>query len=93
MINLLYPAKDQKFGEFLKIHVEFMATLRRQKNQPREFDLELEEGVTVRDVMKQYFNSEEMKMIQVIIDGLRVNLDQPLQQSDRLFVTIPIGGG
>ena len=70
-----------------------MASLRRQKNQPREFDLDIEAGVTVREIMKQYFNNDEMRMIQVIIDGLRVKLDQILQLNDRLFVTIPIGGG
>ncbi|OLS20034.1 MAG: hypothetical protein HeimC3_42450 [Candidatus Heimdallarchaeota archaeon LC_3] len=70
-----------------------MASLRRQKNQPREFDLDIEAGVTVREIMKQYFNNDEIRMIQVIIDGLRVKLDQILQLNDRLFVTIPIGGG
>lgn len=77
----------------MKIHIEFMATLRRQKNQPREFDLDIKEGTTVGEVVKQYFNNEELRMIQVIIDGLRVNLEQTLKVNDSLFVTIPIGGG
>ena len=70
-----------------------MASLRRKKDQPREFDLEIDDGVTVREIMKLYFDDNEMRIIQVIIDGLRVNLSQILQKDDHLFVTIPIGGG
>ena len=77
----------------MKIHIEFMASLRRKKDQPREFDLEIDDGVTVREIMKLYFDDNEMRIIQVIIDGLRVNLSQILQKDDHLFVTIPIGGG
>ena len=63
-----------------------MASLRRQKNQPREFELEIDEGITVMEIMERYFNTDEMKMIQVVIDGLRVNLNQRLQHNDKLFV-------
>ena len=70
-----------------------MATLRRQKNQEREFDLNIEEGSTVREIVSHYFSRDEMRLIQVIIDGLRVNLNHTLQENDHLFVTIPIGGG
>ena len=77
----------------MKVHLEFMATLRRSKNVPREFDLEVPENITVREVIKDYFTREELKMIQVIINGIRVRHDYQLKDSDTLFLTIPIGGG
>ena len=75
------------------VHVEFMATLRRQKNQPREFTKDVAEGTKIRDLLKEYFTVEELRMIHVLVHDLRVNLEYILNPNDRLFVTIPIGGG
>lgn len=56
------------------------------------FEVELLEGSTVRDLLKQV-GIPEKKAHTILVNGLHAGLDTVLQPSDRIAVSPPVGGG
>ena len=54
--------------------------------------LELAEGTTIRDVIKQY-NIPEQEVFSSLVNGLHKSLDTVLKDGDRVALFPPVGGG
>lgn len=84
----------------MEIQVELMAIIKRPNDIPREFSREVDPNTKLRTFLKQLgFESSEIRQMQFFIgkpdqkEGDRVRTNYVLQDGDKLFITIPIGGG
>lgn len=60
----------------------------------RTFDLTFQEPITVGDLLLQLgFDQSEARTIQVFSNGNRVGARSKLHNRDKIFITIPVGGG
>ncbi|MFQ5980555.1 MAG: hypothetical protein ACE5OZ_20650 [Candidatus Heimdallarchaeota archaeon] len=83
------------------IHIELMALIKRPNSLPRVFSKEFNRELVVRTLLKDLgFSSREIRFLQVFIsrddrkpDAKRVSRSYPLKDHDKVFITMPIGGG
>jgi len=79
----------------MKIELRFYATLIKyaEKNKIPQFStVELEDGTTVTSLLNK-FNIPEKDVHVVIINGRNADLEQVLQDGDRVALFPPVGGG
>lgn len=79
----------------MKIELRFYATLIKyaEKNKIPQFStVELEDGTTVTSLLNK-FNIPEKDVHIIIINGRNANLEQVLQDGDRVALFPPVGGG
>ena len=83
------------------VYIELMAIIRRPNNLPRVFSKEYNENTQVNTLLKDLgFSSQESKFLQVFVTGkdpdtgaIRAPRNYVLQNNDRVFITMPVGGG
>lgn len=74
----------------MKVLVKVFATLR--NNREKEMLMDLQDGVTPRDVVRLLDIPEDDVAI-IMINGRGVKLDVPLKEEDVLALFPPVGGG
>jgi len=74
----------------MQVNVRLFATLR--INREKEIQMDLTEGVTVRDIIERLDISEQEATI-IFINGRGAKLDHRLSDNDRLSIFPPVGGG
>lgn len=79
----------------MKINIEFMASLRRPNNLERIATMEVPDNYTLKQLLKLLkYNFNEIRILQVFkSDGTRLKQKDVLLEGDKLFLTIPVGGG
>ena len=77
------------------INLEFMASLRRPKHLERIAIIDVPEKSTLKQMLKHLdYSFQEIRVLQVFrADGSRLSQKDILQNGDKLFLTIPVGGG
>ncbi len=78
----------------MKVQVKVFATLRKYvaDESSGEQDLELAEGATVGDALRE-LKIPEREVAFVFVNSTRKKLDEPLTEGDELGVFPPIAGG
>ncbi|MFX0117364.1 MAG: hypothetical protein ACFFB3_22645 [Candidatus Hodarchaeota archaeon] len=83
------------------VHIELMAIIRRPNNLPRVFSWEFTENTQVKTLLEDLgFSSQESRFLQVFVTrgdldsrAIRAPRNFALQNNDRVFITMPVGGG
>jgi len=76
----------------MEVEVRVFATLRKYLNEQGILQLRVEEGTTIRDLIKQ-LQLPEKEITIIMVNGVRGELDQILESGDRAAFFPPIGGG
>lgn len=79
----------------MQIYIEFMASLRRPKNLERIAKIDVPVNCTLKQVLKSlHYNFNEIRILQSYLsDGTRLMQKDIIKEGDKLFLTIPVGGG
>ena len=79
----------------MQINIEFMVSLRRPKNLDRIAQINVPDNSTLKHVLKLLeYNFNEIRILQVFRpDGSRLTRKDILKDGEKLFLTIPVGGG
>lgn len=78
-----------------------MALIKRPNSLPRVFSKEFNEELVVRTLLKELgFSSQEIRFLQTYVsrndsisNAKRVSRNYSLKDRDKVFITMPIGGG
>ncbi|MHA2364271.1 MAG: hypothetical protein ACXAC7_09960 [Candidatus Hodarchaeales archaeon] len=71
-----------------------MATLRRPNNLPRISEQKINIGTKIKDLLSLlHYKETEIPMLQIFVNGIREDLNYVLNNNDKVYITIPIGGG
>ncbi|GEM_PF-443599 len=77
----------------MKIHVEFAAVLD-LKGVTNGAELDVPHGTTPADLLTTFHvRPEHQKYVTPFVNGTRMKLSHPLKEGDRLFLSLPVGGG
>jgi hypothetical protein len=77
----------------MKIRVEFTAVLD-LKGVINGAELDLPHATTPGDLLtKFHVRPEHQKYVTPFVNGTRMKLSHPLKDGDRLFLSLPVGGG
>jgi hypothetical protein len=79
----------------MHINIEFMASLRRPKDLDRIAKIEVPDDLTLKQVLKNLgYSFNEIRILQAFrSDGSRLTLKDTLNDGEKVFLTIPVGGG
>lgn len=79
----------------MKISIEFMGSLRRPKDLDRLTTIELPNDCSLKQLLRflEYSEDEIRILMAFRTDGTKINQKDVLQDNDKIFLTIPIGGG
>lgn len=84
------------------IHIELMAIIKRPNDIPRVFSKEFDNTkLVVKALLEEIgFSPQEIKLLQVFVtspdssgNAIRVPRSYDLKNDDKVFITIPVGGG
>ncbi|MHA2496297.1 MAG: hypothetical protein ACXAEI_12475 [Candidatus Hodarchaeales archaeon] len=84
------------------IHIELMAIIKRPNDIPRVFSKEFDNNqLVVKALLEEIgFSPQDIKLLQVFVtrpdssgNATRVPRNYALKNNDKVFITIPVGGG
>lgn len=76
-----------------------MALIRRPTDLPRIFSRDVEENTKIKILLSDLgYNFQEIRMFQLFVTNTsgeeeRITRNYILKENDKIFVTIPVGGG
>ncbi len=77
----------------MNIHLEYVAMLALPKVRSGE-SVDLPAGSTVTDLLNRLqLSSAHQRIVAVFVQDQRVHASRPLKDGDRIFLSLPIGGG
>lgn len=82
----------------MKVNITMMALIRRPDDLPRIFSWEVEENTKIKTLLTDLgYNFQEIRMFQLYVTNIgeetKISRNYILKENDKIFITIPVGGG